>query len=378
MEKSWMVLGCSFLIAFSYLFSIYIYPPMIPYFIKEFNLSYTEASFPMSLLALPPIFLALPSWLIIFRMGLKKAGILGLLICGISQLAVFLADLFIVIVLGRIIFGFGAILLAVVSYSMIAGYYPKEKQGLAMGVKSADMPIAVTVTSFLFPALIATYGWKFGFITSALLLFVSTALFLFLFTDKKAHLTNNRVFEGFYNKDIWLLGMAWGFSSMSQAAFSTWAGTFFADFRKIPVSLAFSLVSVYYLTQIPLNFLMGQLSDKAGKRKKFITIPLLVSACSFLVISIVPANLLFYLVFALLSASSFRAPFFAVVPEILINEEAGLGFSILFTFGYIGILLGPFLVGLVQDLFPGGFFVFSTMGFFSFMAFLFMNFVETR
>jgi len=332
----------------------------------------------MSLASLAGIFLALPTWVFIFRWGHKKIGALGLVICSIGGMISSLSGSFLLIVLGRVILGIGGILVIVVSFSIIANWFPREHSGRAMGIKGLEWPIATILALNLLPIVIAIHGWRISFFIYTVILIISTASFILLFREKPLREPRVKMFEGLWNKQMWLLAIIWGFSNMSVIGYSTWAGTFFTELWKIPVNLAFFMASILMIVQIPLSPFMGFMSDRLGKRRILIMASSLLMGISFILIPILPGSLL-YLGIALLAISNFRAPIiFALTSEILPRERAGLGFGILFICSSIGMFVGPSLVGFVKDLFPGGGPAFFTMSAFSFLALICTKFLKTR
>lgn len=378
MKQKWMILTLSFFIAFSYLFALQSYPPMIPQVMEEFDISHVEASLPMSLVSLAGILIALPTWAFIFRWGLKKIGTLGLVICSIGGMISSLGSSFLLIVLGRVILGIGGILIIIVSFSIVANWFPKEQGGRAMGIKALDMPIATVLALNLLPIVIAIHGWRASFIVSTVLLIISTASFLLLFKEKPLREPGPKMFEGMWNKQMWLLGIIWSFITMSLIAYSTWAGTFFIELWKIPVNVAFFMASVLMIGAIFLSPSIGYLSDRLGNRRIFIIFSFLLMGISLILIPILPGSFL-YLAIALLAISGFSGPIiFALTSEILPRERAGLGFGILFTCSFIGTFIGPILVGFVKDSFPGGEAAFFTMGALPFLSLIFTKFLKVR
>lgn len=378
MEQRWIILTFAFFMGFSYLFALQSYAPIIPQVIEEFDISHAEASLPMSLASLAGVFLALPTWVFIFRWGHKKIGALGLVICSMGGMISSLSGSFLLIVLGRVVLGIGGILIVVVSFSIIANWFPKEQGGRAMGIKGLEMPIATILALNLLPIVIAIHGWRISFFIYTVVLIISTAFFILFFREKPLREPRVKMFEGLWNKQMWLLAIIWGFTSMSSMGYSTWAGTFFIELWKIPVNLAFFMASILMITAVPLSPFIGYLSDRLGKRRIFIIVSSLLMGISLILIPILPGSLL-YLAITLLAISSFRAPIiFALTSEILPRESAGLGFGILFICSSIGMFIGPSLVGFVKDLFPGGGPAFFTMGAFSFLTLICTKFLKTR
>ncbi len=378
MEQRWIVLTLAFIIGFSYLFSLQSYPAMIPVVMEEFDISYAEASLPMSLASLAGILLALPTWAFIYKWGNKKVGATGLVISSMGGVISSLGGSFLLIVLGRVILGIGGILIIIVSFSMIANWFPPEQGGKAMGIKGLEMPIATILSFNLLPIVIAIYGWRIIFSVYTVILIVSASVFILLFRDKPREGPIVKIFEGWRNKQMWLLGVIWSLSTLSSITYATWAGTFFIELWEIPVNLAFFMASIIMIASIPLAPLMGFMSDRMGKRKIFIVVASLMMGISLISIPILVESFL-YLSIALLALSSFRAPIiFALTSEILPRERAGLGFGILFICDSIGMSLGPTLIGVVEDLFPGGGPAFFIMGAFSFLVLIFARFLKTR
>jgi len=378
MEQRWMILTFAFFMGFSYLFALQSYPPMIPQVMEEFDISHAEASLPMSLASLAGIFLALPTWMFISRWGHKKIGALGLVICSMGGMISSLSGSFLLIVLGRVILGIGGILVIVVSFSIVANWFPREHGGRAMGIKGLEMPIATILALNLLPIVIAIHGWRISFFVYTVILIISTAFFILFFREKPLREPRVKMFEGLWDKQMWLLGVIWGLTSLSIITYTTWAGAFFIEIWKMPVNLAFFMASVPRFAQIPLSPLIGSMSDRLGRRKIFIIVSSLLIGISLFLIPILPGSLL-YLAIALLAISSFRAPIiFALTSEILPRERAGLGFGILFIFSSTGTFLGPSLVGFVKDLFPDGGPAFFTMSAFSFLALICTKFLKTR
>jgi len=376
----WMILAVAFLMTFSFFFALQSYPPAIPQVMEEFGLSHAEAGTLMSLVNLAGIFLALPAGMLSFRWGLRRVGALSLVICCAGSLITFLGTSFPQLAVGRTILGIGGAMTIVSGFSMVPLWFPKERGGMAMGIKALDLPIATVLALNLLPYVVAGYGWRTCFAISTALLLAATFAFLLLFREKPNENEKEKesAFSGLRNGQMWLLGLVWGLISTATLSYTTWAGPFFIEVRNVPTNLAFFMGSITYITLIVLNPLIGTLSDRSDRRKAFIMASTALMGCAYALISSLSVPLLFLPV-AMLGLSTFYAPpLFASVSEILPKERASLGFSILFTCSFAGYFVGPTLVGYTKDLFPSGGPSFLTMAVFCFLALLCAGRLKTR
>lgn len=377
MERKWKILSFSFLISFSYTFATYSYPPMIPRVMEEFNLSHVMASLPMSIVVIAGIFLALPSWILLSKWGFRKMGIVGLSICSLGGLISTIGSSFLSILIGRAILGVGGIFVIVLGFSMVAEGFPSVEKGRAMGIKSMDRPLSTVIALNVLPFVIAMFGWEQGFTIYTSLLIFSTIVFILFFEEENPlEKTGENLFDGIWNKQMWLLGLIMALVTISVTGYTTWAGVFFIEEWGLSDNLAFFLASIIMITAIPLSPLIGFLSDKLEKRKIFLILASVLMGISFILIPLVPSSY-FYLAIAVLAISSFGPPIiFALTSEFLPRKRSGLGFGILFTCNYAGVFSGPLIVGYIKDIFIEAEPAFLTMSVFPFLALIFTVFLR--
>ena len=117
---------------------------------------------------------------------------------------------------------------------------------------------------------------------SMISLIISTVLFLLFMKDKKTQQIRMTLFDGLWDKQMWLLGITWCFITMTFAAYITWAGTIFVEHYALYFEIAFFLASIIVLANLPLNPIIGIISDRVNKRKLFIIISTLLMSISLL------------------------------------------------------------------------------------------------
>ena len=103
-------------------------------------------------------------------------------------------------------------------------------------------------------------------------------------------------------------------------------------------------------------FTIGRLSDKSGKRKKYVILPLLGLALS-LLLSVLLKNEIWLSFACLVFAGAFlqaAAPVFWMIPPKLFTASvAGSARGAINALGNLGGFLGPFLMGWLKDLYGG-------------------------
>ncbi len=359
-------------------FALNSYPPVIPDIMNEFGLSYSEAGLLMSLLSIMGIFLAVPAGILVIRWGLKRVGGLGLVVSTIGSGITFLGPSFIWIEIGRTIIGVGNVLILITSFSIIPIWFTKDNIGKAMGLKSLDMPLATIIALNLVPILVNAFEWRISFLVATVILIFVTAMFFLLFKEGSSPKQQRFPIESLKNKQIWLLGIIWGFFNMGIIAYVTWAGTFFIEMRGLPINLSFFIVSAVMLMVIPFGPTAGILSDKFG-RKKFVMMSSLIVAISFLLIPSLPYPMMLLPVITLsVSAAFLPSPIFSLQSKVLPSGNAGVSFGVSMIFSSLGITVGPYLVGLTRDISTGMFPVFLVMSIFVFLAFIFTFLIKDK
>lgn len=375
-SRKWQVLFISLFVSFSFLFSLQSYPPVLPEVMAEFGLSNTQASLPMSLAGVPMILLAIPAWIYVSRLGFKKAGLSGISLCVLGGAVSSLSNNFGLFLTGRIILGVGGIVTLIVSFSVISVWFSEKERGRAMGIRALDMPLATSLAFNLIPHIHHT--WRVAFITYTVLLVISGVTFVFLFPGSKSFKSQSMDFRHILNREMWILGVIWAFFTMTTSSYMSWGGVFFMEYKGLSPPKAFLFASIIMISLIVVAPIVGELSDRTGKRKIYITISGVVMSTSLLIIPhlSLPALYIAVVVFGIFALSP--PVVFALISEVLPGESSALGFGVLFTFLGVGNLLGPFIIGMVRDTSTGMVPSFLIMASFSFITSILSLFLKTR
>jgi MFS family permease len=350
------MLAMIFLAPFSFLFSMQAAPPLFPAIIKDFNLSHAEVAGIMLFVALPAVFLSIPGGFLTDRYGNKRLAILQA---------------------GRAIVGIGGALLFSAAPPLIFQWFSGRGLGLAMGIWALNMPLATVLSFNLLGRVELAYDWRVGFWIATILAAIILVLFTVLAEEKRsAHAGFSMA--ALKKGNIWVLAFIWGTFNMAAISLTSWGKTLFMDFKGIPPLEADFLASLLMLLAFAAP-LTGYLAGRLGRRRPLILLAMLgVMVSLALVPSVGGALLVLLLVVLGLFAALAPPSIFALPPELIGHENAGLGFGVLNTGLNVGVVLGPLIVGWALDMTHSEVVVFSLMSFFAALSALLAYLLKAR
>ena len=134
-------------------------PPLMPVLMQAFEITLSQAGLLMSVFSITGFVLALPAGFIIQRFGPKITGLIALasLVAGAALGAV--SGSMSLLLASRVIEGVGMGLIAVVAPSVIALWFPREKQGMPMGLWATWVPMGSILMLLLAPRMSTAWGW---------------------------------------------------------------------------------------------------------------------------------------------------------------------------------------------------------------------------
>lgn len=358
-----------------YTFTYQSIPPMIPTIVNEFSITDLQAGLTMSIVAIPALLLGLPSGWLLSRHSAKKIGVFALLCMAIASFMTAISNSFELMLFGRLILGFGGILMSITNLAIISQWLRDKDLGKAIGLMGAIGPIVLAITFSSVSLIVLDFGWRFPFYISSLLAITVAVIFWITIRDHSCYNEEKKGLRAglkdFANLELWKLGLTCFFIQCSIISFVTWAPTLFTEFYHISSLEASSLVGLFSLPKIFLFPFFGYLSDRIGKRRPFIILSPMLMAIALatfalgLDITIIGSVLFLSLAVAIGAAASNAA-----TPQIVGQKKAGIGFGALSVFGSLAGILSAPLIGFIMD--STGSFVLSllTMASFSVIAVL--------
>jgi len=358
----WFILLAVSLVMFG---SYYIYDSLSPindYIQRSMNLGNASFGLLFSFYALPNLlFLLVIAGFLLDRLGIRKAGTFYVFLILFGSLITSLGagKSFIVMLIGRIIFGFGSEATLLVTNKVIARWFKGKELGFAYGLNITVMRLG-TILALNTSAQIAdaTGTWRWSIWTGTIIMFVSFFLFLvYLLMDRDADKlikagTEEKIVVG----DVWKLSSAFWFISMLCVTFYSAIFPFTNHaprFLQIKFGLSAAKGGQYtsYIMTASMIFtpILGLLVDKFGHRGKIMFIGSLL---------IVPAHLLLGLTylhpaisFIILGASFSLVPaaLWPAIPILVKERLLGTAFGIIAWIQMFGLFFFPWLAGKIVD-----------------------------
>ncbi|MFC1968353.1 nitrate/nitrite transporter [Chloroflexota bacterium] len=364
----WVMLLVAFLSAFSFSFSMQSLPPLLPSLISEIRISHALAGSLMTFVALPTLFLAIPTGALVSRYGLRVFGTAGLLMVSLGALLSSLSPSLAVLQLARLTVGIGGPLVWVSALSLVTQWFSSKERGLAMGIFAMHMPAAVASAFNILGRVDASYGWLACFWISFVVSIAILLTFLLFAREKPVGAPATLSFRHLRNVRIWVLGLIWTFFGMAISSFATWGKTLFIEFKDLSPAYADFVTSLIVIAGFSAP-LAGLLGDKLQRRRLLLIIGLVYMMIAFPLVPQFNGVILACFVTLLgLIATLVPPTLFVLAPAIIGPAQAPLGFGVLTTCREAAVVLGPFLVGLILDTAHNFTSVVLAMSFFLFLA----------
>jgi len=358
----WLILLIVSLVMFG---SYYIYDSLSPindYIQKDMGLDNARFGLLFSFYALPNLlFLLVIAGFLLDRLGIRKAGTFYVFLILLGSLITSLGagKSFLIMLIGRIVFGFGSEATLLVTNKVIARWFKGKELGFAYGLNITVMRLG-TILALNTAAQVAnaTGTWRWSIWVGTIVMFVSFIFFLVYLlmdrdVDKKIEAgTEEKIAVG----DIWKLSSAFWFISLLCVTFYSAIFPFTNHaprFLQMKFGITAAKGGLYtsYVMMASMIFtpILGLLVDKLGHRGKIMIFGSLL---------LVPAHLLIGLTylhpavsFIILGASFSLVPaaLWPAVPILVKEKFLGTAFGIIAWIQMFGLFLFPWLAGKVVD-----------------------------
>lgn len=355
-RERWRMLAVVYVAMLAFAVVFQSLPPVLSLIIEELEISHAQAGSLMSLAALPGILLAIPGGLLADRYGVKRIGVLTLLLLFFGSLIVALGKSYWMLAVGRVITGIGAMVLLVVIPQAIAQWFRGREMGTGMGVFNTAMPVGSILSFNLLPLLGKNFGWRAAVTPAVFVAFIALLLFLLVYkSPSRSKERQTSEGEGLWSSlwqgtlPVWLIGLAWMWFNGAVLSLTTFAPDFFVQ-RGFDIGFAGFLASIFMWGSLVLSPLVGYLTDRFQVKELSLALGGVGLAIFILLVYSYPSGALPLMILVGVAGSLIPAPVFSLVPDVLPERKLGLGYGIVTTCVNIGMVAGPYAIGLGRDL----------------------------
>ena len=158
-----------------------------------------------------------------------------------------------------------------VGISYVARWFPKKRQGFAMGIFGAGNAGAA-VTKFVAPALVVAYGWQAVPQVYAVAMLIMAILFwIFTYTDTTHHVSSTITIKeqlaALKDPNVWKLCQYYSIVFGGYVALSLWMTKYYITEYGFGMQTAALLAAIFVLPSGIIRAMGGWLSDKFGAHK---------------------------------------------------------------------------------------------------------------
>lgn len=324
-------------------------PPIMAQLAEVFNVSITSVAWLMSIFTVAGVILAIPSAMILAKVGTKKLGIYLMVFLGLGSLMGGLANSYTMILISRAIEGIGFALIILLGIVLINTWFKPEESGIPTGIFLTFPAVAPFVMFNVAGKIAASAGWNSLWFIGAAIAGIALVLFaLFIETPEDqsvsvaAEAENISIIEGLCNGKALLLGILQGAVAFILFAFLTIYPQIFTAHYGLDIAQANFYGSLSGLFGIFTCIVSGIIIDKTQKPEllnlvSFIGLTIATALTFKLTASTYVIHILFVSVFTGLVIPSVLtvAPSVAKKPQLI-----GYAVALVNQIYFIGVLIG--------------------------------------
>jgi MFS family permease len=332
-------------------------PSLLPLLMKSFSLDLSAAGWLVSVFSITGVILALPSGLIVHRLGARRTGLAAL---GLVAVGSFIGSLglgFWVLVLTRVIEGAGLGLISVSGPALIAEWFPPARRGAPMGLYAIWVPLGAVISFNIVPVLLGANGWGLAWVGGGAIALAGFAAYYFV-ARSPAAVTEEADDENvpgiralFANRDIWLLSASFACSSFAMGVVPNFYVTFLVQERGWTLDAGAGMTGLRMAAFLISCPVAGLIADRIGSWRLVYTIPVIITTFAWPFLFTVDSwQIPALLVVTGLLGGAFPTASFGAVPEVMRSPKlVGVGMAILTMGLAVANVVAPIVFGALVE-----------------------------
>ncbi|MFI8509524.1 MFS transporter [Streptomyces sp. NPDC085460] len=333
---------------------------VLPSLGAEFDLSRGQQGLIVSAFFLAYALAQIPGGMLADRYGARRVTLWALLTWSAFTALTGFAWSFAVLLVLRFAFGAAEGVFPPAALKVLVERTAPGERMAANGLIMSSNAVAGVLTPLLVAPLIAAFGWRSAFFsTAALGVFVLVAVRLWL----PAPLPRTEPAPGSLRggaRAVLRMGVVWRFSALMFGysaivwGFNTWVPSYLVDEHGVSLATAGTLVAVPALAAAGAIVAGGRISDRLGGHHRKVIVPAMAVASAMLLLTAYSSSLTGFVVFGTLASvavSLCYMPVLAVPLSGLAPEQVGVGSAVVVLGGQVAGMAVPPVVGALADAF---------------------------
>ena len=324
-----------------------------PFLVADLGIDYATVGFLIGLYLLPGVVVALPGGFLGRRFGDKQVAGTGLLLMFVGGILVGASDSYELVVAGRFVSGFGAVLLNVLLTKMTTDWFAGREIVLAMAILLNAWPIGMGIALVTLGPLAEVSSWSAAFYATAAVAFVGLLLVAALYRSPDAVKVTDREQAKIFSLSfrevglVSLVGVVWAFFNVAYAIISGFAPSFLISRGESVADAGFiiSLNTWLFVASVQIG---GLLAQRWGRTNTIIVVGISVWGTGLLLLPLISSPMWVIVVMGIFGGAPAGA--IAAIPAEILKPEnrgPGLGLFITWFYGAMPVLLP--IAGWCQD-----------------------------
>lgn len=352
---AWMTYFCFGLICFSI-------APLITDIMLELNLTYTQIGAIGSAWPLAFMIASYPEGVIIDRFGIKKSLTFGIFFISLSSVLRALGQNFYSLILPTAIFGFGAPMISLGLPKLVATWFSGRERGTASGLYytgvSSGTAFSLGATNSIILPLVGT--WRNCFLLYGLIGFIVMLIWIrFAKNIPNKHTQTSKNGKTWKNmtellkyRNVWLIVIIGLSTFFTIHSLNNWLPKIL-EAKELTLILAGFLAAIFNIFRIIGGLFIPRMAYSLGSRRLSVSLMLLTMGLSIMAIGKATGFLLIFGIIAIGICLGSLTPVLLTLlmdaPEVGPNRMGAAG-GLYFSFGEVGGILGPFMIGFLKDM----------------------------
>jgi len=358
--KAWVAIGCAWLLGFSMYGALLCIPPMVHIIREEFDITYAQVGFlislPLGVLAVA----AIPAGMLADRIGIKKATMIGAAMMAVGGFLRGAVSDYTLLYLFTGLFGLGFTLVFPNLPKIASAWFSREKVGVATGIYTTGIALGGTIPYVItLPILLPITNTSQGVFYFWAIPAIAAFILCWIVGDEPPHTEEqsrtvsrdrNAPLRMLRDRNLWLAALLMFANSVHFCVWVSWTPSLMVLKGATP-ELASAITSIRGWAGLPAMFLAPLFSYKIGLRKPFLwgSGLLLAFAAIWAIYISVPWGWLLMVLVGVLISGSFSM--ILVLPAELSRRSAiGSASGMILSIGYLGGLIAPWLAGYLFDI----------------------------